>query len=230
MTQNSPSAIPPPLTLFYLGKPIRLHIHPHTCCFHGDDILKLFGPRLRHRLQKVLQQHPGCKHPPHDSPLHYWPENTLQQVLRQIHRPATQRLRHWLNRQILPALHQRPSDAPRHDQALAMAAEAGQQISHAVLRAVAEQGPGWQYGHWLLTLHFTPNHTSRHAHGRLVALNSQATPLQALTQHIAAPGGLASSNSELLRLAVACHELLAKRLSKQAWRMEAAEGSAPKPN
>jgi hypothetical protein len=221
---------PPPLTLYYLGKPIRLHLHPHTCCFHGDDILQLFGPRLRHRLQQTLQQHTFCQHPQHDKPSQYWPENTLQHLLRQCRRPAAQRLCHWLNRQILPVLHQRPSDAPCHDQALAMAAEAGQQISHAVLRAVAEQGPGWQYGHWLLTLHFTPNHVSRHAHGRLVTLNSQATPLQALTQHIAAPGGLASSNSELLRLAVACHELLAKRLSKQAWRMEAAEGSAPKPN
>ncbi|WP_159876819.1 hypothetical protein [Aquitalea denitrificans] len=184
---------PPPLTLSYLGKPIRLHLHPHTCCLHGDDILQLFGPRLRHR----LQQHPCRQHPQHDSSQQYWPENTLQQVLRQIHRPAAQRLRHWLNRQIRPALHQRPSDAPRHDQALAMAAEAGQQISHAVLRAVLEQGQGWQHGHWLLTLRFTPNHASRHAHGRLVALNSQATPLQALAQQqcraAAAGGGLPSA-------------------------------------
>jgi hypothetical protein len=103
-----------------------------------------------------------------------------------------------------------------------MAAEAGQQISHAVLRAVLEQGQGWQHGHWLLTLRFTPNHASRHAHGRLVALNSQATPLQALAQHIAAPDGLPSSNAELLRLAEACHQLLARRMNKQAWRVEAA--------
>ena len=110
-----------------------------------------------------------------------------------------------------------------------MAAEAGQQISHAVLRAVLEQGQGWQHGHWLLTLHYTPNHASRHAHGRLVALNSQATPLQALAQHIAAPDGLPSSNVELLRLAEACHQLLARRMNKQAWRVEAAEGCAPTP-
>jgi len=220
---------PPPLTLFYLGKPIRLHLHPHSCCFHGDDILQLLGPRLRQRLQQTLQQHSSCQHSYHDSQHHYWPENTLQQVLRQIHRPATQRLRHWLNRQILPALHQRPSDAPRHDQALAMAAEAGQQISHAVLRAVLEQGQGWQHGHWLLTLRFTPNHASRHAHGRLVTLNSQATPLQALAQHIASPDGLPSSNAELLRLAEACHQLLARRMNKQAWRVEAAEGRTTGP-
>ena len=228
-TGSNTSKHPPPLTLSYLGKPIRLHLHPHTCCLHGDDILQLFGPRLRHRLQHILQQHPGCQHPQHDSQQHYWPENTLQQALRQIHRPATERLRHWLNHQVLPALQQRPSDAPRHEQALAMAAEAGQQISHAVLRAVLEQGQGWQHGHWLLTLRFTPNHASRHAHGRLVALSSQATPLQALAQHIAAPDGLPSSNAELLRLAEACHQLLARRMNKQAWRVEAAEGRTTGP-
>ena len=111
-----------------------------------------------------------------------------------------------------------------------MAAEAGQQISHAVLRAVLEQGQGWQHGHWLLTLHYTPNHASRHAHGQLVALDSQVTPLQALAQRIAGPGGLACNNAELLRLAAACHQLLARRMDKQAWRVEAAEGRGATPN
>ncbi|NWK79801.1 hypothetical protein [Aquitalea sp. LB_tupeE] len=219
---------PPPLTLSYLGKPIRLHLHPHTCCLRADDIIALFGSRLRLRLQQLLTtQH--CTHHQHSNTDIYWPEANLQRALLQCHRPATQRLRHWLNRHVLPALQQRPSDAPRHDQALAMAAEAGQQISHAVLRAVLEQGQGWQHGHWLLTLRFTPNHASRHAHGRLLALNSQATPLQALAQHIAAPDGLPSSNAELLRLAEACHQLLARRMNKQAWRIEAAEDRTVEP-
>jgi hypothetical protein len=47
--------------------------------------------------------------------------------------------------------------------------------------------------------------------------------LQALAQHIAGPDGSASRNGELLRLAAACHQQLAKRAEKQAWRAEAAE-------
>lgn len=226
MTQASSSAHPPPLALFYLGKPVRLFCHHGYCCLLADDILALFGPRLRQQLQKsLIQQH--CPHAQHSNTPTYWPEAALQRALRQCRRPATQRLRHWLNRQVLPALHQRLPAAPRWEQALAMATEAGQQISHAVLRAVLEQEQGWQHGHWLLTLHYTPNHPRRHAHGQLVALDSRVTPLQALAQRIAGPEGLSCNSAELLRLAAACHQLLARRMDKQAWRAEAAEHNAP---
>ncbi|WP_199051911.1 hypothetical protein [Aquitalea sp. ASV15] len=214
---------PPPLTLYYLGKPIRLHTHPHACCLRADDILALLGPRQRQRLQHLLQQHPCCQHPQHDSQQPYWPEPALQHALRQCRQPATRRLRDWLNRQLLPALQQLPADAPRWEQALAMAAEAGQQISHAVLQAVLQYGRGWRHSHWLLTLDYTPDHPRRHAHGRLCALDSQVTNLQALTQRIAGPEGLTSNNTELLQLAAACHQQLAKRMEKQAWRTEAAK-------
>jgi hypothetical protein len=103
-----------------------------------------------------------------------------------------------------------------------MATEAGQQISHAVLRAVLEQQEGWQHSHWLLTLDYTPDHPRRHAHGRVVALDSQVTPLQALAQRMAGPEGLSCNSADLLRLATACHQLLARRMDKQAWRTEAA--------
>jgi hypothetical protein len=36
-----------------------------------------------------------------------------------------------------------------------MAAEAGQQISHAVLQTVLQQEENWQHTHWLLTLDYT---------------------------------------------------------------------------
>jgi hypothetical protein len=41
---------------------------------------------------------------------------------------------------------------------------------------VLEHGSDWQHSHWLLTLNYTATHPRRHAHGRLVALNSSATP------------------------------------------------------
>ena len=220
---NIPQA--PPLTLYYQGKPVRVLLHHGHCCLLADDILALSPPRLRHQLQQQLAEYPGCALtlPQHDSPQCGWPETALQRALQQSKRPAARQLQRWLQQQVLPALQQLPPDAPRWEQALAMAAEAGQQISHAVLKAVLEHGSDWQHSHWLLTLNYTASHPRRHAHGRLVALNSSATSLQALAQHIAGPDGSASRNGELLRLAMACHQQLAKRTEKQAWRAEAAE-------
>ncbi|WP_059285232.1 hypothetical protein [Aquitalea magnusonii] len=179
----------PPLTLYYQGKPVRVLLHHGHCCLLADDILALSPPRLRHQLQQQLAEYPGCALtlPQHDSPQCGWPETALQRALQQSKRPAARQLQHWLQQQVLPALQQLPPDAPRWEQALAMAAEAGQQISHAVLQAVLEHGSDWQHSHWLLTLNYTPSHPRRHAHGRLVALNSSATSLQALAQHIAGP-------------------------------------------
>jgi hypothetical protein len=120
-----------------------------------------------------------------------------------------------LNSELLPALAQLPPAAPRWEQALALAAEAGVQVSHAVLQAVLTQGTRWQHSHWLLTLDYTPDHPLRHAHGRLLGLNSSATPLQALAQQI----GIAADNGELLVLASACHQQLRDRLQRQARRV-----------
>ena len=216
---------PPPLTLCYLGKPVRVVQHHGHYCLLADDILQLFGPRLRHSLQQQLPPQLGCSISltPQDQPQTGWPAAVLKRALRHSKRPAARRLRLWLERQVLPALQQRPDCNASWEQALAMAAEAGQQISHAVLQAVLQHGPGWQRSHWLLTLNYTASHPRRHAHGRLVALNSSATSLQALAQHIAGPDGSASRNGELLRLAMACHQQLEKRTEKQAWRAEAAE-------
>ena len=192
---------PPPLTLYYLGKPVRLLHHHGHCCLLADDILALLGPRLHRFLQQKMADSPPChiQLPHQDAPLCGWPEPALQRALRQSQRPAARRLRDWLARQVVPALHQ--------------------------LQAILEQGPGWQHSHWLLTLDYTPDHPRRHAHGRLVALDSQVTPLRALAQYIAGPCGLASNNGDLLKLAAACHQQLASRMEKQAWRTQAAEAT-----
>lgn len=153
---NIPQA--PPLTLYYQGKPVRVLLHHGHCCLLADDILALSPPRLRHQLQQQLAEYPGCALtlPQHDSPQCGWPAPALQRALQQSKRPAARQLQHWLQQQVLPALQQLPPDAPRWEQALAMAAEAGQQISHTVLKAVLEHGSDWQHSHWLLTLNYTP--------------------------------------------------------------------------
>jgi hypothetical protein len=61
-----------------------------------------------------------------------------------------------------------------------------------------------------------------HAHGRLSPLECSATPLQALAKEIARPKGLSMQNGDLLTLVVACHQQLALRMNKQAWREMAA--------
>jgi hypothetical protein len=78
---------PPPLTLFYLGHPIHLHHHHGHCCLRADDILALFGSRLRQRLQQLLaSQH--CPHSQHNKTDTYWPEAALQRALLQCRRPV----------------------------------------------------------------------------------------------------------------------------------------------
>ncbi|KJV34414.1 hypothetical protein VI06_00925 [Aquitalea magnusonii] len=149
----------------------------------------------------------------------YWPVTALLRALRRSGKPLARQLRDWLNRALLPALEQIPPTAPRWEQALALAAEAGVQVSHAVLQAVLAQGARWQHSHWLLTLDYTPDSPLRHAHGRLLGLNSSATPLQALAQQIATEQGIAADNGELLGLATACHQQLRGRLQRQARRM-----------
>ncbi|NWK78520.1 hypothetical protein, partial [Aquitalea sp. LB_tupeE] len=148
-----------------------------------------------------------------------WLATALLRVLRRSGKPLARQLRDWLNRELLPALAQLPPAAPRWEQALALATEAGVQVSHAVLQAVLNQGMRWQHSHWLLTLDYTPDHPLRHAHGRLLGLNSSATPLQALAQQIATAQGIAADNGELLVLASACHQQLRGRLQRQARRM-----------
>ncbi|MBV8680753.1 MAG: hypothetical protein JO338_09940 [Aquitalea sp.] len=234
MPINTPNAVahPPPLTLYYLGKPVRLLQHHGHCCLLADDILALSSPRLRRFLQQHMNKHPACSLtlPDHDTPQPGWPTGTLQRALRQSKRPAARQLRLWLQQQVLPALHQLPPNAPRWEHALALAAEAGQQISHAVLQTLLEQGMGWQHSQWLLTLHHSPDHPRRHAHGRLVALDSQVTPLQALARQIAQPDGLSANNADLLKLATACHQQLALRMEKQAWRAQATARGMPEPS
>jgi prophage antirepressor-like protein len=216
MTQHTPSNPNIPSPLHYHGKPLHVLHHNDQWWLHSSDVLAVIGRRLGHRIQQLLSADPNTGIAPvgKEQP-ECWLATALLRVLRRSGKPLARQLRSWLNSELLPALAQLPPAAPRWEQALALAAEAGVQVSHAVLQAVLTQGTRWQHSHWLLTLDYTPDHPLRHAHGRLLGLNSSATPLQALAQQI----GIAADNGELLVLASACHQQLRDRLQRQARRV-----------
>lgn len=222
MTNQTTSQHPPPLCFHYHGKPLHLLRHDGQWWLYSDDVLAVIGQRLGRRMQQLLSADTSTDiHPDAENATACWPAQALLRALRRSGKPLAQQLRHWLVRQLLPALAQLPPTAPQWEQALALAAEAGVQVSHAVLQAVLTQDMRWRHSHWLLTLDYTPDNRLRHAHGRLLGLDSTVTPLQALAQQIAMPQGLSVDNGELLRLAAACHERLHSRLSRQVLRTAA---------
>jgi prophage antirepressor-like protein len=215
MTAQTSSQHPPPLCFHYHGKPLHVLRHDGQWWLNSHDVLAVIGRRLGQRLLHLLAAdttHPNT--PKTEVTKEYWPATALLRALRRSGKPLARQLRDWLNSTLLPALAQLPPTAPQWEQALALAAEAGVQVSHAVLQALLTQDMRWQHSHWLLTLDYTPDHRLRHAHGRLLGLNSKVTPLLALAQQIASPQGLSVDNGELLRLATACHQQLQCRLAR----------------
>lgn len=220
MTDQANLQHPPPLCFYYHGKPLHVLHHDSQWWLYRGDVLAVIGRRLGRRIQQLLSADPNTGIAPvGDEQPECWLATALLRVLRRSGKPLARQLRNWLHSELLPALAQLPPAAPRWEQALALAAEAGVQVSHAVLQAVLTQGTRWQHSHWLLTLDYTPDHPLRHAHGRLQGLNSKVTPLQALAQQIATAQGIAADNGELLVLASACHQQLRSRLQRQARRV-----------
>ena len=214
MTAQTTSQHPPPLCFYYHGKPLHVLRHGGQWWLHSSDVLAVIGRRLGNRIQQLLAAEPKHENTQEEDAKEYWPATALLRALRRSGKPLARQLRDWLSGELLPALAQLPPTAPQWEQALALAAEAGVQVSHAVLQALLTQDMRWQHSHWLLTLDYTPDHPLRHAHGRLLGLNSKVTPLQALAQQIATPQGLSVDNGELLRLATACHQQLQCRLAR----------------
>ena len=216
MTDQTTPERPPPLCFYYHGKPLHVLRHDGQWWLYSDDVLAVIGQRLGRRMQQLLSADTSTDiHPETENATACWLATALLRVLRRSGKPLARQLRDWLNSELLPALAQLPPAAPRWEQALTLAAEAGVQVSHAVLQAVLTQGARWRHSHWLLTLDYTPDNRLRHAHGRLQGLNSTVKPLQALAQQIATDQAVAVESGELLRLAAACHERLHSRLSRQ---------------
>ena len=227
----SPSQPPPPLCFYYLGKTLHVLRHAGQWWLLARDVPPITGARLGRRVRQLIAADKAQVYLPsgndhlNNNLVEYWRTTDLLRALRRSNKPLARQLRTWLDRQLIPALHQLPPAAPHWEQALALAAEAGMQVSHAVLQAVLQQEGGWKRSHWLLTLNYSPDHPQRHAHGRLLGLNSMATPLQALAQQIATPQGISADSGELLQLASACHQQLRSRLQRRACREQAAGAS-----
>lgn len=142
-------------------------------------------------------------------------EGELNEVFRRIKKPGARRLRRWWLEETRPALLHQAGAAGTAEAlhlALALAAEAAQQVSRAVLNTVLREPGPWLHSRWVLTLDYAPNNQQRWPHGRLVGLNSSVSTLNGMAELIAPPGKIPVSKAELVKLATACQLRLAERI------------------
>ncbi|WP_374424296.1 hypothetical protein [Chromobacterium sp.] len=142
-------------------------------------------------------------------------EGELDEVFRRIKKPGARRLRRWWQEETRPALLHQAGAAGTAETlhlALALAAEAAQQVSRAVLDTVLSEPGPWLHSRWVLTLDYAPNNQQRWPHGRLIGLNSSVSTLSGMAELIAPPGKMPVSKAELVQLATACQRRLAERL------------------
>ncbi|AUH50827.1 hypothetical protein CXB49_08410 [Chromobacterium sp. ATCC 53434] len=144
-------------------------------------------------------------------------ETGVATAIRRYRKPAARRFRRWLEDELLPVLRGEGEAMLAADQlewALALAAEAARQVSRAVLDAVLENGEAcWQHTRWLVTLDYERHNRQKHPLGRMMGLNSAVSTLDGLAELIAVPDGMPASDTELVKLAAACHLRLAERMS-----------------
>ncbi|AUH51292.1 hypothetical protein CXB49_10940 [Chromobacterium sp. ATCC 53434] len=144
-------------------------------------------------------------------------EGELDEVLRRVKKPGARRLRRWWEESTRPALLQDDGAAGTAAQlhlALALAAEAAQQVSRAVMEAVLCSPGPWQHSRWLVALDYAPQNRQRWPHGRVVGINSTVATLEGLAELIAEPDKLPVHTVELIKLAAACHLRLAERMGR----------------
>lgn len=142
-------------------------------------------------------------------------EGELDEVFRRIKKPGARRLRRWWLEETRPALLHQAGAAGTAETlhlALALAAEAAQQVSRAVLDTVLREPGPWLHSRWVLTLDYAPNNQQRWPHGRLIGLNSSVSTLSGMAELIAPPGKIPATKAELVQLATACQQRLAERI------------------
>ncbi|MCS3803750.1 prophage antirepressor-like protein [Chromobacterium alkanivorans] len=142
-------------------------------------------------------------------------EGELDEVFRRIKKPGARRLRRWWLEETRPALLHQAGAAGTAETlhlALALAAEAAQQVSRAVLDTVLREPGPWLHSRWVLTLDYAPNNQQRWPHGRLIGLNSSVSTLNGMAELIAPPGKIPATKAELVKLATACQLRLAERI------------------
>ncbi|MGR2678890.1 hypothetical protein [Chromobacterium haemolyticum] len=142
-------------------------------------------------------------------------EGELDEVFRRIKKQGALRLRRWWQEETRPALLHQAAAAGTAEAlhlALALAAEAAQQVSRAVLETVLREPGPWLHSRWVLTLDHAPNNQQRWPHGRLIGLNSSVSTLSGMAELIAPPGKIPATKAELVKLATACQLRLAERI------------------
>lgn len=142
-------------------------------------------------------------------------EDELNEVFRRIKKPGARRLRRWWQEETRPALLHQAGAAGTAEAlhlALALAAEAAQQVSRAVLDTVLREPGPWLHSRWVLTLDYAPNNQQRWPQGRLVGLDSSVSTLSGMAELIAPPGKIPATKAELVQLATACQLRLAERI------------------
>ena len=173
------------------------------------DLLKALGEPLGRPLQLADEAEPVL----------CLSEGELDEVFRRIKKPGARRLRRWWLEETRPALLQEAGAASTADTlhlALALAAEAAQQVSRAVMEAVLREPSSWQHSRGVVALDYAPNNKQRWPHGRLIGLNSSVSTLSGMAELIAPPGKMPATSAELLKLATTCQLRLSERIGKFA--------------
>ncbi|AUH50604.1 hypothetical protein CXB49_07195 [Chromobacterium sp. ATCC 53434] len=146
-------------------------------------------------------------------------EGELDELVRRVKTPGARRLRRWWREETRPVLLHAGGPATTAESlhlALALAAEAAQQVSRAVMEAVL-RGPGpWQHSRWVVALDYERRNRQRWPHGKLIGLSSTVATLEGLAELIAEPGRMPVNNADLVKLAAACHLRLAERMGRIA--------------
>ncbi|MCD0490928.1 hypothetical protein LQD23_01260 [Chromobacterium violaceum] len=217
MAQSIHSPASPSLREFtFLDKPFRL-LHRHNgLWFFVDDVAAAIKCRSTAALLSKLNKEEVRTMPLGGGEVVCLSETGVATAIRRYRKPA-RRFRRWLEEELLPVLRREGEEGLTADQlelALALSAEAARQVSRAVLDAVLENGEAcWQHSRWLVTLDYERHNRQKHPLGRMMGLNSSVATLDALAELIAVPDGMPATDTELVKLAAACHLRLAERMS-----------------
>ncbi|WP_160309885.1 Bro-N domain-containing protein [Chromobacterium subtsugae] len=218
MTQLAHSPMQPGLLSFpFLNHTIHLLRRHNGLWFFADDVAAAIKCRTTAALLSKLSKEEVRAMPLGGGEVVCLSETGVATAIRRYRKPAARRFRRWLEDELLPALRREGEEALTADQlelALALAAEAARQVSRAVLDAVLENGEAcWQHSRWLVTLDYERHNRQKHPLGRMMGLNSAVATLDALAEMIAVPDGMPATDTELVKLAAACHLRLAERMS-----------------
>lgn len=221
MNHHIPLDVNAPLRLDYAkGFPLRVIRREEGFWFVAAEIAAAMKQEVE-ALLPMLEQPAGrlLLLAGEDEPVLCLSEGELDEIVRRVKKPGARRLRRRWQEETRPALLHEGGVASTVESlhlALALAAEAAQQVSRAVMAAVL-RGPGpWQHSRWVVALDYERHNKQRWPHGKLIGLSSSIATLEGLAELIAEPGRMPVNNGDLVKLAAACHLRLAERMGRIA--------------